>query len=46
MAEQAGLMAGDTILKLNELDMRKLRHQDALDAIAKAGNRFQLNVAR
>ena len=46
MAEKAGLMPGDTILKLNEMDMRKLRHQDALGAIANAGNSFQLTVTR
>jgi len=46
VAESAGLVAGDSILKLNAMDMRPLRHQEALDAISRAGNVFQLTVAR
>lgn len=46
LAETAGLKAGDTILRVNEIDVSRLRHQEALDAIASSGNQFQLLIGR
>jgi C-terminal processing protease CtpA/Prc len=46
LSESAGLKAGDVILRVNEVDVLRLRHQEALDAIAQAGNQFQLHIGR
>jgi C-terminal processing protease CtpA/Prc len=46
LSESAGLKAGDVILRVNEIDVMRLRHQEALDAISEAGNQFQLNIGR
>ena len=46
LSESAGLKAGDVILNVNEIDVMRLRHQEALDAISQAGNQFQLNIGR
>lgn len=46
LAEAAGLMAGDTILRVDKVDALRLRHQEALDLITKSGNQFQLLVSR
>lgn len=46
LSESAGLKAGDVILRVNEVDVMRLRHQEALDAIAQAGNQFQLHIGR
>ena len=40
------MKAGDTILRVNEIDVSRLRHQEALDAIASSGNQFQLLIGR
>lgn len=46
LAETAGLKAGDAILRVNDIDVMRLRHQEALDTIAQAGNQFQLHIGR
>ena len=46
LSEAAGLMAGDTILRVDKVDALRLRHQEALDLITKSGNQFQLLVSR
>ena len=46
LSESAGLKAGDVILNVNEIDVMRLRHQEALDAISQAGTQFQLNIGR
>ena len=46
LAEAAGLKAGDAILRVNQVDVMRLRHQEALDIIARAGNQFQLYIGR
>ena len=46
VAETAGLHTGDVILKLNQIDLRHLRHQEALDVISKAGDSFRFLVSR
>lgn len=46
VSESAGLKAGDQILKVNQVDVLRLRHQEALDVISKAGNQFQLLIGR
>lgn len=46
LAETAGLKAGDAILRVNDIDVIRLRHQEALDTISQAGNQFQLHIGR
>ncbi|XP_057368889.1 PDZ and LIM domain protein Zasp-like [Daphnia carinata] len=46
LAETAGLKAGDAILRVNDIDVMRLRHQEALDTISQAGNQFQLHIGR
>ncbi len=46
LAEKAGLCAGDTIVKVNNVDLENMRHKDALDAISRAGNCFDLSIIR
>ena len=46
LAEKAGLCAGDTIVKVNNVDLENMRHKDALDAISRAGSSFDLSIIR
>lgn len=46
LAETAGLMAGDIILRIGEADAYQMRHKQAQDAIVKSGNNFEIVVQR
>jgi len=45
-AANAGLMAGDAVLKINEADALHLRHGDAQNAIKSGGDNFTFSVNR
>lgn len=45
-AERAGLIAGDTVVKINNTDVFNLRHKDAQDVILRAGNSFDVAIQR
>ncbi|XP_015836003.1 PDZ and LIM domain protein Zasp isoform X3 [Tribolium castaneum] len=45
-AERAGLLAGDSVIKVNNTDVFNLRHKDAQDVIIRAGPAFELTVQR
>jgi membrane-associated protease RseP (regulator of RpoE activity) len=45
-AEKAGLIAGDSVIKVNTTDVYNLRHKDAQDVIVKAGPSFEITVQR
>lgn len=46
IADNAGLKAGDAVVRLNETDLYSLRHKEAQDAIVRAGPNFELVVQR
>lgn len=46
IADNAGLKAGDAVVRLNQTDLYNLRHKDAQDAIVRAGPQFELVVQR
>lgn len=46
IADNAGLKAGDAVVRLNATDLYNLRHKDAQDAIVKAGPSFELVIQR
>ena len=46
MAEKAGLRVGDALIRVNTTDIFQLRHKEAQDTVAKAGNNFELVVSR
>ncbi|XP_071442446.1 uncharacterized protein Zasp52 isoform X2 [Hetaerina americana] len=46
LAEKAGLMAGDAVVRVNQTDLFNLRHKEAQDSIVRAGNSFELSVQR
>ena len=46
IADQAGLQAGDAVVRINQTDLYTLRHKDAQDCIVKAGPSFELIVQR
>ncbi|KAG8187776.1 hypothetical protein JTE90_018775 [Oedothorax gibbosus] len=46
LAEQAGLMTGDALLKIQGASTDSLRHKEAQDAIVRAGNNIELSVQR
>lgn len=46
VADQAGLMPGDALVKVNNTDVFNLRHKEAQDVIMAAGNSFELSVSR
>lgn len=45
-AEKAGLIAGDSVVKVNNTDVFNLRHKDAQDVIVRAGPSFEVTVQR
>ncbi|KAF5283925.1 hypothetical protein FQR65_LT13686 [Abscondita terminalis] len=45
-AERAGLIAGDTVVKINNTDVYNLRHKDAQDVILRAGSAFDVTIQR
>jgi PDZ and LIM domain protein 5/6/7 len=46
IADNAGLKAGDAVVRINNTDLFNLRHKDAQDAIVRAGPTFELVVQR
>ncbi|XP_055839526.1 PDZ and LIM domain protein Zasp isoform X8 [Episyrphus balteatus] len=46
LAEQAGLLPGDAVIKINDVDVYNLRHKDAQDLVVRSGNNFIVTVQR
>lgn len=46
LAEQAGLMPGDSVIKINDVDVFNLRHKEAQDVVVRSGNNFVMTVQR
>lgn len=46
LAEKAGLVVGDALIRVNNIEVFNLRHKDAQDAIVRAGNSFELTLER
>jgi PDZ and LIM domain protein 5/6/7 len=46
IADQAGLKAGDSVVRVNNVDLYNLRHKEAQDAIVRAGPTFELVIQR
>ncbi|XP_058829441.1 PDZ and LIM domain protein Zasp-like isoform X7 [Topomyia yanbarensis] len=46
VADQAGLLPGDALVKVNNTEVFNLRHKEAQDVIIAAGNSFELTVSR
>lgn len=46
IADKAGLMAGDAIIKVNNTEVFNLRHKDAQDVIVQAGTSYELTLQR
>ncbi|XP_059615660.1 PDZ and LIM domain protein Zasp-like isoform X2 [Phlebotomus argentipes] len=46
IAANAGLSAGDAVIKVNGLEVYNLRHKDAQDAVVRGGNNFEITVQR
>lgn len=45
-AERAGLVAGDSVIKINDTDVFNLRHKDAQDVVVRAGPAFEVTLQR
>lgn len=45
-ADKAGLVAGDSVIKVNTTDVFNLRHKEAQDVIVQAGQNFDVTVQR
>ncbi|XP_057667575.1 PDZ and LIM domain protein Zasp isoform X12 [Diorhabda carinulata] len=45
-AERAGLVAGDSVIKINNTDVFNLRHKDAQDVVLRAGPSFEMTIQR
>ncbi|XP_023013494.2 Z band alternatively spliced PDZ-motif protein 52 isoform X1 [Leptinotarsa decemlineata] len=45
-AERAGLIAGDSVIKINNTDVFNLRHKDAQDVVVRAGHNFEITIQR
>lgn len=46
IADNVGLIAGDSVIKVNNVDVYGLRHKDAQDIIVRSGNSFEITVQR
>ena len=46
IADQAGLQAGDSVIKVNNVDVFNVPHKAAQDLIVRSGNSFELTVQR
>lgn len=46
IADQAGLVVGDALIKVNNTEAFNLRHKDAQDLIVQSGNTFEITVQR
>nr|CAH7743658.1 unnamed protein product [Callosobruchus chinensis] len=45
-AERAGLVPGDAVIKINNVDVYNLKHKDAQDVVVRAGPAFEMTVQR
>ncbi|XP_066260038.1 PDZ and LIM domain protein Zasp isoform X1 [Euwallacea similis] len=45
-AERAGLIAGDSVIRINNVDVYNLAHKDAQDVIVRAGPGFEMVIQR
>ncbi|KAL1491447.1 hypothetical protein ABEB36_012045 [Hypothenemus hampei] len=45
-AERAGLIAGDSVIKINNVDVFNLLHKEAQDVIVRAGSSFEMVIQR
>ncbi|CAH1133154.1 unnamed protein product [Ceutorhynchus assimilis] len=45
-AERAGLIAGDAVIRINNVDVYNLLHKEAQDVIVRAGNSFEMAIQR
>ncbi|XP_050309317.1 PDZ and LIM domain protein Zasp isoform X4 [Anthonomus grandis grandis] len=45
-AERAGLIAGDSVIRINNTDVFNLLHKEAQDVIVRAGNNFEMVIQR
>ncbi|XP_019761515.2 PDZ and LIM domain protein Zasp isoform X2 [Dendroctonus ponderosae] len=45
-AERAGLIAGDAVIKINNVDVYNLLHKEAQDVIVRAGSSFEMVIQR
>lgn len=46
IADQAGLIAGDAVISVNNVEVFNLRHKDAQDVLVRSGNNFDITVQR
>lgn len=46
IADQAGLIPGDAVIAVNNVEAFNLRHKDAQDLIVRSGNTFELTIQR
>nr|XP_014286610.1 PDZ and LIM domain protein Zasp isoform X2 [Halyomorpha halys] len=46
LAERAGLLVGDAVIRVNNVDVSDMRHKEAQDTIVRAGNNFEVTVQR
>ncbi|KAL5286552.1 LDB3 family protein [Megaselia abdita] len=46
LSEQAGLLPGDQVLSINDVDVYALRHKDAQDLVVRSGNNFVVTILR
>uniref|UniRef100_A0A1I8Q492 PDZ and LIM domain protein Zasp n=1 Tax=Stomoxys calcitrans TaxID=35570 RepID=A0A1I8Q492_STOCA len=46
LAEKAGLVPGDAVIKINDVDVFNLRHKEAQDIVVRSGNNFVMTVQR
>ncbi|XP_067629368.1 PDZ and LIM domain protein Zasp isoform X2 [Eurosta solidaginis] len=46
LAEKAGLIPGDALIRINDVDVYNLRHKDAQDIVVRSGNNFVLTIQR
>ncbi|XP_076269429.1 Z band alternatively spliced PDZ-motif protein 52 isoform X2 [Rhynchophorus ferrugineus] len=45
-AERAGLVAGDSVIKINNIDVYNLLHKEAQDVIVRSGSNFDMVIQR
>ncbi|CAG2054443.1 unnamed protein product [Timema podura] len=46
LAEKFGLLPGDALIRVNNVDLFDLKHKDAQDSIVRAGNNYELTIQR
>uniref|UniRef100_A0A8D8QJF3 PDZ and LIM domain protein Zasp n=1 Tax=Cacopsylla melanoneura TaxID=428564 RepID=A0A8D8QJF3_9HEMI len=46
LAEKAGLIVGDALIKVNNTDVSNLKHKDAQDVIVRSGNSYEFTIQR